>query len=83
MQGRIQELASGGAQTGQVVDGWGEPDSLAQCCIFEVANDHLLVVSHCCFCHFGLFRWVWGLKSYIKALNVLRGQATMSYGFRE
>ena len=36
LQGRIQELARGGAQTGQVV----------QCCISEVANNHLLVVSH-------------------------------------
>ena len=46
-QGRIQELARGGAQTGQVVNGWGEPDSLVSCCIFEAANNHLLVVSHC------------------------------------
>ena len=37
----------GGAQTGQVVDGWGEPDSLVNCCIFEAANNHLLVVSYC------------------------------------
>ena len=41
LQGRIQELARGGAQTGQVVSGWGEPDSLVQCYIFEAANDHL------------------------------------------
>ena len=33
----------------QVVSGWGEPDSLVQCCIFEAANDHFLVVSHCRF----------------------------------
>ena len=46
-QGRIQELARGGAQTGQVVDGWGEPDSLISCCIFEVASNHLLVESQC------------------------------------
>ena len=31
MQGRIQELARGGAQTGQVVDDWREPDSVVQC----------------------------------------------------
>ena len=57
-QGRIQELARGGAQTGQVVGGWGEPDSLAECCIFKAANDHLLAVSHCCFCHFWSFQMV-------------------------
>ena len=44
-------------------DGWREPDSLVQCCIFEVANSHLLLVSHCCFCHFGLFQMV------VKSLN--------------
>ena len=46
-QGRIQELARGGAQTYEVVSRWGEPDFLVQCCIFEAANNHLLVVSHC------------------------------------
>ena len=34
-----------------IVGGWGDPDSLASCCIFEAANNYLLVVSHC---HFGL-----------------------------
>ena len=45
-QGWIQELARGGAQTGYVLGGWEEPDSLVSCCIFEAANNHLLVVSH-------------------------------------
>ena len=30
-----------------LVGGWGEPDSFVSCCIFEAANNHLLVVSHC------------------------------------
>ena len=47
MQGWIQELARGGAKTGQVIGGRGEPDSLVSCCIFEAANNHFLVVSHC------------------------------------
>ena len=29
------------------LSGWGEPDSLFQCCIFEAANNHVLAVSHC------------------------------------
>ena len=46
-QGRIQELARGGAQTGEVLGGWGKSDSLISCCIFEAANNHHSVVSHC------------------------------------
>ena len=42
-----------------------------QCCIFEVANDHLLLVSHYCFYHFGLSDGCEVIKSSLKALNVL------------
>ena len=38
-QGRIQDLARGGAQTGQVVGGWGDLDSLVSSCIFEAGNN--------------------------------------------
>ena len=49
----------------QVVGGWGEPDSLVQCYIFKAANYHLLVVSHCCFCHF------WSFQMVVKSLNTV------------
>ena len=66
-QGRIQELARGGAQTGQVVDGWGELDSLISCCIFEAANNHLLV---CLTVNFAILIFSGGYE-VLKAPNVL------------
>ena len=46
LQGRIQDLARGGAQTGRVVGGWGDPDSLVSCAFLKQQIIHLLVVSH-------------------------------------
>ena len=50
-QGRIQDLARGGAQTGQVVGGWGEPAADPPSCAIlkqQIISQiiHLLVVSH-------------------------------------
>ena len=43
----------------KVVDGWEEPYSLVQCCIFEVAKlSPLIVVSYCFFLPFWPFQMV-------------------------